>query len=410
MLDINFIRQNPDVVKKGIASKNVNPDLVDIFLAIDDKWKKLVKNSEELKAEQKKVGKDNIDKAKKIKIEIQELENLLMEAEIERQKILESLPNLPFNDVPVGKNEDDNIVIREVGAKPEFDFTAKDHLELGENLNLIEFEIGAKVSGSGFYYLKNEAVLLEFGLIRYVFDILKEEGFEILITPDLARKKFYTGTGYLPKGPEAQIYEIKDVDLGLIATSEITLAGIHSDEILEKDDLPKKYAGFSHCFRMESGGYGKYSKGLYRVNQFSKVEMYIYCLPEESEKFHKHLLDIEEKIFKSLIIPYQVLEMCAGDLGNQAAKKYDLEAWMPGRGAWGEITSTSNTTDFQARRLNIKYRENNKKSNFVHTLNGTAIALPRVIIAILENYQQKDGSVLMPEVLQKYLGFNKISR
>lgn len=424
MLDINFIRKNPDWVKKGITSKNNNPDLVDSLLEVDNKWRELTKNSEQLKAEKNKIGKDNIpsqrnqgeiiingrEKAKEIKIKIQDLENKLKEIKTERQKILESLPNLPLNNVPIGRDEKENIVIREVGKKPEFNFTPKDHLELGENLNLINFEIGSKISGSGFYYLKNEAVLLELGLIKYVFDILKEDNFEILITPDLARKKFYTGTGYLPKGPEAQIYEIENADLGLIATSEITLAGIHSDEILEKNNLPKKYAGFSHCFRMESGGYGKYSKGLYRVHQFSKVEMYIYCLPEESEKMHDYLLNIEEKIFKNLGIPYRVVEMCTGDLGNQAAKKYDLEAWMPGRNDWGEITSTSNTTDFQARRLNIRYHKDDEMVDFIHTLNGTAIAISRAIIAILENYQQEDGSVIMPEILQKYLGFNKIAK
>jgi len=431
MLDINLIRQNPEKVKKGIASKNSDPKLVDDFLALDDKWRKLVKEIDDLRAEQNKLSLpagrqgderkiDPFDKlrvkpehvewleeATKIKDKIQSLEGDLKKFEQNRQNILEQLPNLPLDDVPVGKDETENVVLREVGEKPKFNFQPKDHLELGKSLDLIDFETAAKVSGSNFYYLKNQAALLELALINYAFDILTKQEFTLLITPDLARQKFYTGTGYLPEGREAQTYEIKDSDLGLIATSEITLAGLHSDEILNEKDLPKKYAGFSHCFRMEAGSYGKYSKGLYRIHQFSKVEMYVYCLPEESEKIHQYLLSLEEKIFQGLGIPYRVVEMCTGDLGAQAAKKYDLEAWMPGRNDWGEITSTSNTTDYQARRLNIKYRKKDNTTEYIYTLNGTAIAVSRTLIAILENYQQKDGSILMPKVLQKYLNFKK---
>ena len=414
MLDINLIRTNPEKVKKGISAKNGNPKLVDDFLALDENWRELVEKTDDLRAKQKKLSEERkIDEAKELKNKIQSLEDDLKQVEIKREEILMQLPNLPLDDVPVGKDESENVVLREVGKKPKFDFQPKDHLELGKFLDLIDFETAAKVSGSNFFYLKNQAALLEFALINYAFDILTKEGFIPLITPDLAREKFYKGTGYMPQGPEAQTYEIKDTDLGLIATAEIALAGIHSDEILNEKDLPKKYAGFSHCFRLEAGSYGKYSKGLYRIHQFSKVEMYVYCLPEESKKMHKHLLSLEEKIFQGLGIPYRVVEMCTGDLGAQAAKKYDLEAWMPGRGDWGEITSTSNTTDYQARRLNIRYKPlkpkiSNLKLDYVHTLNGTAIATSRAIIAILENYQQKDGSVLVPKALQKYLNFKKI--
>jgi len=429
MLDVNLIRQNPDKVKKGISAKNFNPQLVDDFVVLDEQWRKLVKEIDDLKAEQNKLsrthadlnadlnadlrGQQKIEEAKKIKEKIQSLDKDLKNIEKKREEILLQLPNLPLDDVPVGKDERDNVVLREVGEKPKFDFPPKDHLELGKSLDLIDFENGAKVSGSNFYYLKNEAALLELALINYAFDILTKEGFAPVITPDLAKEKFYKGTGYLPQGEEAQIYEIKNSDLGLIATAEITLAGLHADEILNEKDLPKKYVGFSHCFRLEAGSYGKYSKGLYRVHQFSKVEMYIYCVPEESEKMHQYLLSLEEKIFQGLGIPYRVVEMCTGDLGSQAAKKYDLEAWMPGRGDWGEITSTSNTTDYQARRLNIRYKSQkpkvkSQKLEYVHTLNGTAIATSRAIIAILENYQQKDGSVLIPKALQKYLNFQKI--
>ncbi|NCO15548.1 serine--tRNA ligase [Candidatus Wolfebacteria bacterium CG1_02_39_135] len=409
MLDINLIRQNPEKVKSGIAAKNSDPKLVDDFLALDENWRKLTKEIDDLRAEQNKFSDERkIEQATKIKDKIQNLESDLKKLEQNRQNILEQLPNLPLDDVPVGKDESENVVIKEVGEKPKFNFQSKDHLELGKSLDLIDFETATKVSGSNFYYLKNQAVLLELALTNYAFDILTKEGFTPLITPDLARQKFYTGTGYLPQGPEAQTYKIKDSDLGLIATAEITLAGIHSDEILDEKDLPKKYAGFSHCFRLEAGSYGKYSKGLYRIHQFSKIEMYVYCSPEKSEKIHQYLLSLEEKIFQGLGIPYRVVEMCTGDLGAQAAKKYDLEAWMPGRGDWGEITSTSNTTDYQARRLGIRFKRKDGSVEFTYTLNGTAIAISRTIIAILENYQQKDGSVLVPKVLQKYLNFKKI--
>ena len=245
---------------------------------------------------------------------------------------------------------------------------------------------------------------MELALVRYALDFLRREGFDIWLTPDAAKDTFYLGTGYAPKGPEAQTYLIEGTDLGLIATSEVTLAGLHAKEIFKKEELPKFYAGYSQCFRQEAGAYGKYSKGLYRVHQFTKIEMFAYVRPEESEEAHKRLLNLEEKLWQSMGIPYRVLEMCTGDLGSQAARKYDLEAWMPGRGDWGEITSVSNTTDYQARRLGIKYKEGEGETKFVHTLNGTAIATARAIIAILENYQRKDGSVEVPKVLRGYVG------
>lgn len=410
MLDVNFIRQNPDVVKKGIKSKNINPKLVDDFLASDKKWRELTKESDDLRASQKQLGKDNIEEAKKIKQKIQLIEEELKQIEIQREEVLLQIPNLPFDDVPIGKSEKENVVIREVGEKPKFDFPAKDHLEIAENLDIIDFKSAAKVSGSGFYYLKNEGVLLEMALIHFTLNFLRENGFSLWLTPDLAKKEFYTGTGYSPKGPEAQTYVIEESDLGLIATSEVTLAGIHSDEVLKSADLPKYYAGYSHCFRREAGAYGKYSKGLYRVHQFSKIEMFVYSMPEKSQDIHKKLLALEEELWQKLGISYRVLEMCTGDLGAQAARKFDLEAWMPGRGDWGEVTSASNTTDYQARRLNIRFKKDDGKPDFVHTLNGTAIAVSRAFVTILENYQQEDGSVLMPEVLKNYLGFDKISK
>ena len=410
MLDINLIRQNPDKIKEGIKRKNVNPKIVDDFLAFDKIWRELVKKSDNLRASQKKLGKENIEEAKKIKQQIRLIEKELKQIEIQREEVLFQMPNLPFDNVPFGENEKGNIVLREFGKKQKIDFLPKDHLELAKNLDIIDFETASKVSGSVFYYLKNQGVFLEIALIHFALDFLKEKGFSLWLTPNLAKKQFYTGTGYFPKGPEAQTYVIEESDLGLIATSEVTLAGIHSNEILAQDDLPKYYAGYSQCFRQESGAYGKYSKGFYRVHQFSKVEMFVYVKPEESQSIHEKLLSIEEELWQKLGIPYRVLEMCTGDLGAQAAKKFDLEAWMPGRGDWGEITSTSNTTDYQARRLNIRFKKENGEIGFAHTLNGTAIAVSRAFVAILENYQQKDGSVLIPEILQKYLGFDKISK
>jgi len=281
---------------------------------------------------------------------------------------------------------------------------------LGESLDIIDFERASKVSGSGFYYLKNEGGLLELALVRYALDFLKNKGCELLFTPDLARDRFYLGTGYLPRGPEAQTYEIKDSDLGLIATAEITLAGYHADEILNEADLPKRYAGYSHCFRQEAGGYGKYSKGLYRVHQFTKVEFFCYSKPEDSSRMHEEILFWEEELWRGLGIPYRVIDMCTGDLGTQAARKFDLEAWMPGRDDWGEVTSASNTTDYQARRLGIKFRRKSGETEFAHTLNGTAIATSRAIVAILENYQTESGRVKIPETLVKYIGVKEIKR
>lgn len=409
MLDINLIRKNPEEVKKGIAAKNYEPSLVDDFLAIDQEWRELTKEIDDLRQEQKKLSAvKKVDEAKELKYKIQAAEKDLSKTEEKRDEILSQLPNLPSPQAPLGKSEKDNVVVREMGKKPKMDFEPKDHLTLGQNLGIIDFETGSKVSGSGFYYLKNAGLILELALVRYALDFLAKNKFDLWFTPDLAREKFYLGTGYSPRGPEAQTYVIEETDLGLIATAEVTLAGIHADEILTEDDLPKLYAGYSHCFRRESGSYGKYSKGLYRVHQFTKVEMFAYVKPEDSPKTHEQLLDLEEKLWQGLGIPYRVLEMCAGDLGAQAVRKFDLEAWMPGRGDWGEVTSTSNTTDYQSRRLNIKFRGKDGKTAFAHTLNGTAIATSRAIIAILENYQTKKGTVTVPEALQPYLGIKEI--
>lgn len=408
MLDIELIRDNPDKVKEGVADKQYDPTLVDKVLELDEKRRKLLVGVEKLRAERNKFAKSkDIEGGKRVKKELQKLEPELKKVEEEYETALEQIPNLPADDAPRGKSEDENVEVKKWGEPAKFDFEPKDHLELGTFLDILDFEAGSKVVGSGFYYLKNEGALLEVALVQYGLEFLAKKGFTPIITPDLARERYYLGTGYLPKGDEAQTYTIEDSDLGLIATAEVSLAGYHADEILQPNELPKKYAGYSHCFRQEAGSYGKYSKGLYRVHQFTKVEMFIYSSADDSPKMHQELLSLEEEFWQSLEIPYRVVEMCTGDLGAQAAKKYDLDAWMPGRGEYGEITSTSNTTDYQARNLNIKYQKGGK-TEYAHTLNGTLVATSRGIIAILENNQQQDGSVVIPKVLRDYIGKDEI--
>jgi seryl-tRNA synthetase len=286
-------------------------------------------------------------------------------------------------------------------------------VQLGESLDLIDFDTATRVSGPKFYYLKNEAVLLELALERYALDILRKHGFTITITPDIAKEEVLVGIGFNPRGEESNIYTVEGTGTCLVGTAEITLGGYHAGKILDKASLPILLSGLSHCFRREAGGAGQYSKGLYRVHQFSKVEMFVYSLPEDSDRLHQMLLAIEEEIFQGLEIPYHVVDTCTGDLGAPAYRKFDIEAWMPGRGEhgeYGEVTSTSNCTDYQARRLNIRYKDEQGKTQHVHLLNGTAIAISRAIVAILENFQQEDGSVRMPGKLVPYLGFDSIKR
>lgn len=350
-----------------------------------------------------------IEKGKLLKKEVFDLEKKYDEVNSIYESILLKLPNFTSSSSPIGKEEDSK-VLREVGVKREFDFKIKDHLELGLNLDILNFDIAAQVSGNKFYYLKNQGALLEIALVQFVINKLVKKGFSLYITPDLARNNIVECIGYNPRGIETNIYSIENTDLCLIGTSEITLGGMYANRILKSSELPICMAGYSHCFRTEAGAAGQESKGLYRVHQFTKIEIFIICKPEDSNKYHNDILSIEEEIYKELKIPYRVLDIATGDLGNPAYKKYDIEAWMPGRDAYGEITSTSNCTDFQARRLNVKFQNDNKLTHYVHMLNGTAIAIPRVIIAILENYQNNDGTVDIPEVLQPYFGTNKISK
>lgn len=425
MLDINFIRQNPQEVKDGLAKKNYAFSLVDNFLDLDEKWRKLVKESEEMRAKQKKAAKEGlIDEAKNIKAGIQILKDKLEKIEAEREKILWLLPNLPLSETPVGKNEKDNVIIREEGEKPEFGFDPKDYLEIAKNLDLIDIERASRVSGSRFGYLKNQAALLEFALVKFALDKLVKNNFIPIIPPVMIKEEMMKGMGYVDiKEDKEERYFLEKDGLYFVGTAEQSIGPMHSGEIFsasggaiggKNGELPKRYAAFSTCFRREAGSYGKDTKGILRVHQFDKVEMFSFVRPEDSKNEHKLFLDIEENLMKDLKLPYRVVQLCSGDLSRPSAGTYDIEAWMPGqndgKGQYRETHSCSNTTDFQARRLNIKYRKSSGETEFVHTINGTAFAIGRMLIAILENYQQKDGSILMPEILRDYLGFDKISK
>lgn len=418
MLDINFIRKNPDEVKNGLAKKNYASSLIDHFLEFDEKWRKLTKESEDLKARQKKMSQERlIEEAKNVKAGIQTLEDELKKIEAEREKILRLLPNLPLPETPVGKNEKDNVIIREEGEKPEFSakngFEPKDYLEISKNLDLIDIERASKVSGSRFGYLKNQAAILEFALIKFAFDVLIKNGFVPIIPPVMIKEEMMKGMGYVDiKEDKEERYFLEKDDLYFVGTAEQAIGPMHSGEIFKSDELPKRYAAFSTCFRREAGSYGKDTKGILRVHQFDKVEMFSFVRPEDSKNEHKLFLDIEESLMKALKLPYRVVQLCSGDLSRPSAATYDIETWMPGqnngKGQYRETHSCSNTTDFQSRRLNVKYRKSSGETEFIHTINGTAFAVGRMLIAIIENYQQKDGSVLVPEVLRDYLGFDKI--
>ncbi len=320
---------------------------------------------------------------------------------------LRELPNFLHPEVPDG-GEDDARELRRVGEPPRFAFAPRDHLALVEALELVDFEGGARVAGQKFYYLKNEAVLLELALQRFAIDVLLEEGFTPFVTPDVARPEILEGIGFSPRGEETQIYSIANADLCLVGTAEITLGGLYADALLDEEQLPLLLAGISHCFRTEAGAAGRESKGLYRVHQFTKVEMFAITRPEDSEAMHTRLLAIEERIYQALELPYRVVDIAARDLGAPAYRKFDVEAWMPGRGergSWGEISSASNCTDYQARRLRVRFRrKSTRKNEFVHMLNGTAVSNARLILALLENHQRADGSVAIPRALQPYVG------
>ena len=422
MLDYKFIKDNLEAVKENVKNRNMNAD-ADKVVELYDKRTSLVtkqqdlqqKRNENAKAMKQKLDDEKraelVNAGKKIKDDIQILEKELSQVETALEDAARQIPNMMHPDAPIGKLDTENLEVKKVGTPRVFDFEIKDHVQLAEDLDLLDFDRGTKVSGPKFYYLKNEAVFLEQALIQYALNILRKHGFELFITPDVAREEVLKGIGFNPRGNESNVYSIEDEGTCLVATAEITLGGYHSGEILDKSKLPLLYGGLSHCFRREAGAAGQFSKGLYRVHQFDKVEMFVYSTPEEADKLHLKLREIEEEIFEGLGIPFHVVDTCSGDLGAPAYRKWDLEAWMPGRngGEYGEVTSTSNCTDYQSRRLNIKYKDDDGKNKYVHTLNGTAIAVGRAMLAILENYQNADGSVTIPEVLVPFCGFDKIS-
>jgi seryl-tRNA synthetase len=381
VLDLRHIRENATAVAENARNRGVEVN-VDLVVELADRRSKLIQELNELRQQQnqlaKSVGRERDPEAREsLIVESRRTKELIPEREADLQAVegrlreeMLQIPNMTHPEVPIGRDDTENVELRRVGKIPDFGFEPKDHVELGEALGIIDFEAGTKVAGSKFYFLRRDAVLLELGLVRYALDRLIEHGYEPAITPDLARDEALIGTGFMPRGPETQIYSVENSDLSLIATAEISLA----------------------------------SRGLYRVHQFTKVEMFAFAQPEQSEALHEEMLGIEEEIFGGLGIPYRVVDICTGDLGGAAYRKYDLEAWMPGRGAYGEITSTSNTTDYQARRLQIRYRTDGGRPQLLHTLNGTAIAVSRALIPILENNQQEDGTVLVPEALVPYVG------
>jgi seryl-tRNA synthetase len=415
MLELKYIRENARAVEENCRNRGVEAD-VGLVVELADRRSELIQESNELKQRQnqmaKSIGRERDEAARARLIEeSRAMKERLPSKEMELHEVEERLreeqlkiPNITHPDSPIGKDDTENVEIRRWGEIPDFPFEPKDHVELGDALGIIDFDAGAKTTGTKFYFLRGDAVLLELGLIRYALDIIMEHGYQPTITPDLARDQMLVGTGFIPRGPETQIYSVEDSDLSMIATAEITLAGQHVDEIIEESELPLRYAGLSHCFRTEAGSHGRASRGLYRVHQFTKVEMFAFTTPEGSEEIHNEMVEIEERIFQGLGLPYRVVDICTGDLGGAAYRKYDLEAWMPGRNDFGEVTSTSNTTDYQARRLAIRYRKEGGRPQLLHTLNGTALAMSRVLISLLEIYQQQDGSVTLPEALVPYVG------
>lgn len=414
MLDPHFIRENLDAVKANCLNRHVAAD-VDRVVQLDDERKRLAQETQVLQQRQNEISKlipKEKDKDRKqqlvqegrgLREKVTNLENRVKQVEADLRVALATIPNMSHPEAPVG---DANKIVSRSGEPRRFDFPVKDHVALAESLRLVDFEAGSSVAGQKFYYLKNDAVLLELALIQYAMNTLIDAGFTPIITPDVARVDVLEGIGFIPRGPETQIYSLENTDLCLVATAEITLGGMHRDHVLDELQLPIKYVGLSHCFRTEAGAPGRDTRGLYRVHQFTKVEMFAFCTPDQSDAIHQELLTIEERIFQGLGLPYQVIDTCTGELGGPAYRKYDLEAWMPGRGQggeFGEVTSTSNCTDYQARRLNIRYKgPKHKGTRYVHTLNGTAVAVTRAILAILENNQQADGSVIIPEVLRPW--------
>lgn len=422
MLDARSLAQRKGEIRESCRRRGIATDVdavVELHAAVAAKQTEVNetnrRRNEHQQAGRKLSGEEreeHLAEGRALKEAVFRLDKELAELRTRFEQKLYELPNFIHAETPSG-GEEDARELRRFGPEPRSDFPVRDHLELASALDLVDFEAGARVAGQKWYYLKNEAVLLELALQRYALDILLDEGFTPYVTPDLARPAILNGLGYNPRGEETQIYSVADADLCLVGTAEITLGGIYADSILEEAELPLKLAGISHCFRTEAGAAGRESKGLYRVHQFTKTEMFCITRPEDSDAMHAYLLGVEERLFQGLELPCRVVDIAAGDLGAPAYRKFDIEAWMPGRGeqgAYGELSSASNCTDYQARRLMVRFRrENSRKNEFVHMLNGTALANARTILALLENHQRKDGGIDIPKALQPYLGLDLIS-
>ena len=415
MIDLKKLQQNPAEFKEALKKKNVKPESIDEIMSLDEKYRAHLFELELVKAEQNKISKEIatatpesrpplLEKSKVLKEKLKNLEPSLEEVKSELQEKVLLIPNPPLPSVPAGKDDSENQIIRTVGTKPTFNFEPKDHQTKTKKLNLIEMDAAAKASGSRFYYLKNDAVLLEFALVQFTMEKLMKNGFSPVIPPVLVKEQAMVATGFFP-ADKNEIYSVNpgEDNLFLVGTAEVPLSMLHADQILEIEQLPIRYAGFSTCFRREAGTYGKDTHGIFRVHQFDKVEMFSFCLPDKSEQEHELILKLEEEILSELGLHYNVMLICGGDLGAPAAKKYDLEAWIPSQQKYRELTSCSNYLDYTARRSNIRYK-NIDQNSLIHTLNGTSIAISRTLIAIFENHQNADGSITIPEPLRKYMG------
>ncbi|HWC13578.1 MAG TPA: serine--tRNA ligase [Actinomycetota bacterium] len=418
MIDLKLLRDQPHAFSAAYDRRG-GVEGVDRVIELDRRYRELLSEIESLRAEQNRASKaigqappeqrqSAIDHARTLADRLKELEPDLQSAFTALDEAAAFLPNLPHETVPAGLSEDDNVVEREVGEKPSFDFEARDHVAVGERLGIFDAERGAKTSGSRFVYLTGKGVFLELALVRFALDHLNHHGFSPVIPPVLVRRHAMYGTGFFP-ADEHEFYTVERDELFLTGTSEVALAAMHSEEVLDAEALPVRYAGFSPCFRREAGSYGKDTKGLIRVHQFDKVEQFSFAHPDDSWDEYAAIRTNQEKILQALEIPYRVLVMCAGDLGSSAAKKVDNEAWLPGAQRYLEVTSATNATDFQARRLQIRFRSGSDSTRLVHTLNGTACAVGRTIVALLENHQRGDGSVAIPEALRAYTGFDEIT-
>ncbi len=421
MLDRKYIMENPELVQQNCQHRLAEVDvqqLVELERQRREKLTRVQQLNQRANEVSKTIGQAVDDREREARKaegrrlraekDAAQFEHDQLEAAIQQLQL--AIPNLSHPEVPIGDEQASRELRRGATPLPEFDFTPQDHVAICERLDLLDLAGGARTTGHGFYFLKNEAVLLELALQRYALDVLLEAGFTPMITPDLARDGIVAGAGFLPRGPETQIYSIENSDLSLVATAEITLGGLYAEQTVPAEQLPIKLCGISHCYRTEAGAHGRATRGIYRVHQFTKLEMFAFTLPEQSEAMLDHFCELECRIFDGLEIPYRVIDTATGDLGGPAYRKFDLEAWMPGRGDFGEVTSTSNCTDYQARRMQVRYKITGQKgTQFVHTLNGTAVAISRALIALLENHQQADGSVVIPSVLRRWVGKDRIA-